>query len=429
MVRQNRRRFLAAAGATGLGIGLAGCVNDIREYAGIGGGNGRDGTPTDGTTDDGSTPGEGEPAGEVIEDFADGVDHWYEVDSYGSFEAASDVRNGEGGIRLLADEDEPYVGAARSFADPLDMQGKSVTISLRTTTPQTHRVEVQLVAPDQGNVVRLNRTNSGPTDHWLGLDMGTTHERGDPDPSEVYELRIIGRERSQGQSIDMVVDEVRVHDAPDQGKVVLTWDSCHESHWRAFEIMEEYGFPGVEGAITQAVGGRDRLNVPELREMQNAGWNIVSKPHVGGQTYTEENFSEEEMRREIQDSIDWLEARGFEEGAKHHVAPGNLRDATNLEVLRDLHESAISYGGGNTGLPVSDTHVIGRYSGRNIEDVRKHVGFAEEYNQASIVLWETIGDDPDQVDITEDEFREVLDFVDQADVEVVTIGDLVDSSV
>lgn len=414
-----------------MGVGLAGCVSDIRDFAGLGNGgsDGNGGTPTDGNTPDESTPGEGESAGEVVEDFEDGLDHWYDLDSYGSFEAASDVRNGETGIRLLSAEDEPYVGAARSFSDPLDLQGKNVSVSLRTASPQIHRLEVQLVAPDQGNVVRLNRTNSGPRDHWMNLDMGTTHERGDPDPSEVYELRLIGRQRREGQSIDMVIDEIRVHDAPDQGKVVLTWDSCHETHWRAFEIMEEYGFPGVEGTITQAVGARDRLNVPELREMQDAGWNIVSKPHAGGQTYTEENFSEEEMRQRVQDSIDWLESRGFEEGARHHIAPGNLRDATNLEVLRDLHESAISYGGGNTALPVSDPHVIGRYSGRDLEDVRKHVGFAEEYNQASIILWETIGDDPDEFDITEDEFREILDFIDEADVEVVTMSDILDNAV
>lgn len=427
MTAQNRRRFLKAAGATGLGIGLAGCLNQLNQYGGRsdstpGGINGTEDTPTE------PTPTEAPSKGTVIEDFEDGVNHWHEFNSYGSFEATTDVRNGEGGIRLLAAEEEPYVVAVRSFSDPLDLDGKNVSISFKASSPEIHRIEVQLVAPDDDNVLRLNRTHTGPMDYWLNIDLGATHVRGDPDLSEVFEIRLIGRDRAQEQPIDMVIDEIRVHDASDQGKIMFTFDDCHETQYRAFEIMEEYGFPGVDGVIHQAVGARDRLTVDQLREMQSAGWDIVSHPHPpegGSSPLTNENWSEDEQRTIIEDSIDWLESRGFEEGARHYIAPGNLRGSTNLELLREYHDSSMSYGGGSVALPITDHHAIGRIDGFDPEDVKKGVDLAVKYNQLVVPMWHTIGDDPADVETTEEGFRDLLDYVEAANVEVVTQSDIV----
>ena len=431
MTRQNRRRFLKGAGVTGLALGLAGCVGELDSYLGSGNSpeNGTTNGTTNGTddptaTDDGNN---GKP-GEVLVDFANGVDQWYDLDEYGSFEATNDVRNGKQGIRLTAGKNEPYVGAVRAFSEPLDLTGKTLTVSFRAASPQIHRLEVQPVAPDQGNVLRLNRTNTGPTGHWMWLDMGATGERGNPDLSEIYEIRLIGRDRGQGAPIDMTIDEIRVRDAPDTGKVMLTWDDTHHTHAKAFEIMEEFGFSGVEGVVHHSVGSRTRLDTGQLRQMQSSGWDVVSHPHAqgaGSSPLTTENFSESQQRKLIEDSIQWLKTRGFEDGAKYYVAPGNLRDATNLELLREYHEASISYGGGNVGLPVTDTHAIGRIDGDDPKTVKSYVDLAEKYNQLVAPLWHSIGDNPEEFTITEDEYRDLLKYVDAADVEVVTVSDLV----
>ena len=434
MTRQNRRRFLKGAGATGLALGLAGCVGELDSYLGDGNapgnGNGRKNGTTNGTDDQTTTEdggGDGRP-GEVLMDFADGVDEWYDLDDYGSFEATNDVRYGEQGIRLTAGAEEPYVGAVRAFSEPLDLQGKSLSISFQAANPQIHRVEIELIAPDQGNTLELNRTNTGPRNHWLTLDMGATGENGDPNLGEVYELRLIGRDRAQGEPIDMTVDEIRLHDAPEKGKVMLTWDDSHHTHTTAFEIMEEFGFAGVEGVIHHAVGSSTRLDTGQLRQMQSSGWDVASHPHPqgNGSAYlTEENWSESEQRKIIEDSKNWLETRGFEDGAKYYIAPGNMRDATNLELLREYHKASISYGGGNQGLPVNDPHAIGRIDGNDPETVKQYVDLAEKYNQLVAPLWHSIGDDPEEFTITPDEYRNLLEYIDAADVEVATVSDLI----
>ncbi|QLD91207.1 polysaccharide deacetylase family protein [Natronomonas salina] len=427
MTRQNRRRFLKGAGATGLALGLSGCVGELESYMSSGGpdpdGNGNDSSSQ---TDEPTQTADGE-SGEVVEDFANGVDDWYELDSYGSFEATNDVQNGEQGIRLTAGEDEPYVGAVKAFSEPVDLRGKTLSLSLRASSPQIHRVEVELIAPDQGNTLELNRTNTGPTDYWMTLDMGATGERDNPDLGEVYELRLIGRERSQGQPIDMTIDEIRVHDAPDTGKVMLTWDDSHQSHARALEIMDEYGFAGVEGVITHAVGSVSRLDTDQLRQMNSSGWDVVSHPHPrgnGSAVLTEENWSESEQRQIIEDSKNWLETRGFGDGANYYIAPGKLRDATNMELLREYHAASISYGGGNVGLPVNDPHTVGRVDGYDPETLKGYVDLAEKYGQLVAPMWHTIGDNSEEFDITEDGFRDLLDYVESADVEVVTLSEL-----
>ena len=432
MTRQNRRRFLKGAGATGLAVGLAGCVGELDSYLNSdepSDGNNTSGNETQTQEDPEETFSGDDRPGEVLVDFSDGVEQWYDLDSYGSFGATTDVRYSEQGIRLRAGQDEPYVGAARAFSEPLDLRGKSLAVSFRAANPQLHRLEIKLVAPDQGNTLNLNRTNAGPTSHWMWLDMGASSETGSPDLSKVYEIRLIGRDRAQQAEIDMTVDEIRIHDAPDTGKVMLNWDDSHRTHTRGFEIMEEFGFPGVEGVIHHAVGTSSRLDTDQLRQMQSSGWDVVSHPHPqgnGSAVLTEENWSESEQRKIIEDSIQWLESRGFKNGAKYYIAPGNVRDATNMELLREYHAASMSYAGGNIGLPVTDTHTVGRIDGNDPETVKQYVDLAEKYNQLVAPMWHTIGGNNQEFDITEAQFRDLLNYIDAADVEVVTLSDIVE---
>lgn len=101
----------------------------------------------------------------------------------------------------------------------------------------------------------------------------------------------------------------------------------------------------------------------------------------------------------------------------------------NLELLREYHDSSMSYGTGNTGLPVSDTHTIGRFNGTEPATVKEYVDYAETYNQAAVILWHTIGNDPNEFEITESTFRELLEYIEAADVEVVTQSDLASNAI
>ena len=96
-----------------------------------------------------------------------------------------------------------------------------------------------------------------------------------------------------------------------------------------------------------------------------------------------------------------------------------------MELLREYHEASISYGGGNLGLPVTDTHTVGRINGTDPEAVKGYVDLAEQYNQLVAPMWHSIGDNTEDFDITEEAFRDLLEYIDAADVEVVTLSDIV----
>ncbi|WP_255171641.1 polysaccharide deacetylase family protein [Natrononativus amylolyticus] len=433
MTRQNRRRFIASAGAAGIATGLAGCVDSLRD-TGAGGDDddgGANNTSTDGGNGGGDTDEADDPVedddevGELISDFDEDFDSWYELDSYGDFGTETDeYKTGERALRMVAEEDDAYVGVQRSFSEPLDLEGKNLSLALKVNEPEFYRIEVRLHAPGSGNMLHLNRTHTGPSNHWMRVDLGATGETGSPDLSEVYDIQIIARRRDQDDpDLDFVVDELRAVDAPDTGVVMLTWDDNHESQWRAFEMMEEYGFPGTAGVIHHAVGAGDRLDTGQLREMQSAGWDIVSHPHPEGNwstPFTEEDFDENEQRQMLEDSKRWLQQRGFEEGAEHYIAPGNVRDATNVELLREIHESSLSFGGGNTGIPMTDTHAMGRIDGHDVDLVKDYIDLAAKYKQACIPMWHVVGEEYDNAEVTEDEYEEILEHIDDADVEVVT---------
>lgn len=437
MTRQNRRRFLASAGAAGMVTGLAGCMDSLTgNGAGGNGGTDNNSSPDGGNGgggdenggEDGNGNGDDDVEGEVISDFEDDFDSWYDLDSYGEFGAETeDVESGSQALRMVADEDDAYVGVQRSFSEPLDLEGKNLSLSLKVNEPEFYRIEVRLLAPGTGNMLHLNRTHTGPKDHWMRIDLGATGETGDPDLSQVYDIQVIARRRNEDDPLDYVIGDLRAVDAPDQGAVMLTWDDNHESQWRAFEMQEEYGFPGTAGIIHHAVGAGDRLDTHQLRQMRDAGWNVVSHPHPEGDwssPYTDDNFDEREQRQMLEDSKRWLQQRGFEEGAEHHIAPGNHRGTVNLELLREIHESAVSFGGGNVGAPMTDTHTMGRIDGTDIDLVKEYINLAAKYNQVCIPMWHVIGEEYDNHEVTEDEYEDLLEHIDDADVAVITQSQL-----
>lgn len=434
MRSQKRREFLVAASAVGAGIS-AGCTSLVETDEEHTGDSDDDGDPIGETsTDDGDPASDDETAdetpadelGDTIEDFED-LSAWQLLDDNGAFDAETDdVATGSQALRIRADEDEPYVGVTRSFSDPLDLTEKNLSLALNAETPKAHQIELRLLAPDEENALHLGRTHTGPTDHWLRADLGATSDVGDPDLGTVTELQLIGRERDGGAAIDYTVDDVRTVDAPDQGLVVLTWDDNHESTDTAFELMEAYDFPGVVGVIPHSVGADDRLDLEQLVEMRDAGWDVVSHPHPEGRWGLPLSALEDaEQRETIAESAAWLREHGFEAGADHYIAPNHTRDATTLEVLREHHESSASFGGANVGVPLTDTHTIGRIDGYDPDTVKRFVDLAATYKQACIPLWHVIGEAYDDHEITVDEYEDLLAYIDDADVRVVTQSELV----
>lgn len=434
----NRRDFVTAACISGASVGLAGCFTYEPDDD--------DDQPTtdaekpennQSSTDDRSDgesqsddDGFDEPPWELLEDFED-LDSWEQLDSNGTFGAeTADVTTGSQALRLRAATDDPYVGVTRTYAEPLDLTDKSLSLAFKAITPATYQLEIRLRAPNRNNTVYLNRTHHGPTDHWMRMDIGAYKETGNPDLSAVTEVQIIGRTRADDAAIEYLVDDIRTVDAPDHGRVILTFDDGHESQYTAFQMMSEYGFPGVDGVIPHVVGNDDRLDVEQLTEMRDAGWDIVSHPHPPGRMGLPlSSFDEPQQRTLIGDAIEWLETNGFADGAAHNLAPNHTRDATNLELLREYHESSASFGGGNMSVPATDPHTIGRIEGYDPDVVKRYIDLAAKYKQVCIPLWHIVGTQYDEYEVTENEFAGILEHIDNSDVRVITQSELIDNAV
>ena len=437
MTNRNRRSFVTTVGAIGT-LGLAGCLSEGREAA-------DDSTPAETpentsspseeddsteSSDDGSTtdaPSHEELAhlpGESISDFED-LGDWVSMIDSGTLEAETDdPYAGSQSAHLTAEEGTEYAGIYETIPGGEDLREKNLSLAVKFTGREQLQLTLQVLAPNSRNSLSLRRTLTGPTDRWVRVDFGATRVDTEPDLADVREIRLLARRRgNQEGEIDCSVDDLRAVDRPDSGAVTFLFDATLESHYtHAFDIMEEYGFAGVEAIIPEAVGRDGRLTLDAMSELDDAGWDMVARPRTGAQFLHE--FTPEEQEGMVERTKRYLENRGFEDGANHFVTPRDVLGAESLDIVREHHEQAFRYGGGPNGLPLTDPHNIGVFSGDAGEETRAYVDHAAEYGQLAVLHFEHIGDDG----TSEREFEELLEYVDDANVRVLTATEVLESA-
>jgi len=446
--RQTRRALLGTLGAAA----FTGCLSSLDGSdtdSGPGDEGTPDDTPTTGTptstptptptnTSTGSTPDDSTPTstptgtpsdtaglpGEQLDGF-ESFDRWFVLSNQGKLSAETkDPYAGSQSAHVKSQEGDSFGGIFQAFSGPKDFSGKNLSLAVKLQEPEIAKISVALLAPDRGNMVRMMRTMPGPTDRWVRIDFGTTDVRRDPVLSEVQEVRIVCRRRDGvNKPVEFSVDDLRAVDRPKKGRVMLTFDDTHESHYRrAFPAMQEYGMAGVEGVIAEAVDNKDRLDVGMMREMRDGGWDMASHPLTRGTLLPE--FSEANQKQRIEENKEFLGRNGFRKGARHFLTPQNLVGPNTYDLVREHHDTLFTFGGMPNGLTPTTTYNFGRINGSNPENVKQYVDYAERFGQMLVVNHHAIGPDA----IPEEDFRSVLEYVDQANVEVVTASDVVDGN-
>ncbi|WP_415379376.1 polysaccharide deacetylase family protein [Halosimplex sp. TS25] len=443
MSRQTRRAFIGTVGA----LSVTGCLSSFR--SGDTDSPDRDGVSTDDpltngtgtataspTADETATPPNGTDAptatatptspldlsGEQLENF-ERFDRWFVLSDQGELSAeTSDPYHGSQSARVESQSGDAFGGIYTAFDEPQDFSDRNLSLAVKVSKPDIAKISVALLAPDRGNMVRMMRTMPGPTDRWVRVDFGTTTVEREPDLSKVQEIRIVCRRRGGvDEPVEFAVDDLRAVDRPKKGRVMLTFDDAHESHYeRAFPAMQEYGMAGVEGVIAAAVDNKDRLDVGMMRRMRDDGWDMASHPVTRGRLLTE--FSEAKQKQRIEDNKRFLDRNGFREGARHFLTPQNMVGPNTYDIVREHHESLFTFGGMPNGLSPTTTYNFGRINGTDPSTVQQYVDYAEQYGQLVVLNHHAIGPEG----ISESDFRATLEYVDQADVEVVTASDLLD---
>lgn len=407
---RDRRSFVTTLAAVGT-AGMAGCLSSLPEWDAADGT--ADADPTGDDADELDLP------GEPVEQFAD-LDGWVSMLDAGSIEAATDdpyVGSQSAGLR--ADEDTESAATYKTGLD-LDLSDGALSMAVRFTEREQLHLVFEVYAPNSRNAYEFERTLTGPTERWVRVDFGTADVDGDPDLESVEEFRISAHRRGDASGpIDCRIDDVRVVDRPSRGRVMFLFDGTLESHYTtALEHMESYDFAGTEAVIGDAVGEGGRLDLSQLDALDDAGWDMVSRPNTGAQYLHE--IPRDRQEGLIRDNKAFLENYGFEDGAAYFVTPRNVLGAESMDLVREYHEGAFRYGGGPNALPLTDPHNVGVFSGTDGDTTQELVDNAAASGQLAVLHFDEIGPDG----YPESAFEDLLAYVDARDVDVVTATEL-----
>lgn len=429
----NRRRFLTAVGAGT--FALAGCSDQIP-------GTGDDGNGTQNESDDVAGDEEDQeqeqeqdqkqdvrpPAighGEVVDDFEE-LDDWAALEG----EVNADEEAALTGSQAPRIENAGNVaGMFRAYPDGLDISNRNLSLAVRVENPRPARVTVRLLAPGRSDQLTSTRTVVDTYEGWLRMDVGYTGERGEPNLENVQEIQIL-IETSEEAGIRFWVDDLRTTPQADQGYVMLTFDDGVRSQYEnAFPRLEERDMQAVAAVVPDSLNREERLTIDHLREMRDAGWDISSHPE--GDAFIELE-DREAIRQDVEAAHEYLDNRGFPDGARHLFVPYHNTNEEVQEIVREYHEVSSYFGGSPNAVPFTDPIHLSRVDMHDLDGFTSLIDMAERHNQLAIglahgvVSEDEVGEDP-LADMTIEQLEELLDYIEESDVQVVTPSDLLDA--
>lgn len=350
-------------------------------------------------------------------------DNFNDLGRWGTYDGSIDVGTprvaGGYAAQLSAAADDQRAWVYRRFDEGIDLSEYDLSLGVHSGERSTRveQVRLQLLAPDRHNRVDMWQPINGVRG-WTRLDFGPTEEFGSPDLTDVREIRFqtwVG----QGTEGVCTIDELRVTPKLDEGGVILTFDDISLSQYeKAFPIMQEYGYPGVAGAIPWLSEDADRIDVDGLTEMQEAGWDIASHPQA---PHPLPSYSAEEQEELIRETKQWLVDNGFESGSRFIIFPYGKADETTLDLSAKYHHLGFLGGRGASGL-ITGPMTVSRVNGDDLETTDHILQMAKKYRQIAVVMFHTI--DGGGGRITSGEFRKTMERIDELGLRVLTASDL-----
>ncbi|QLG48374.1 polysaccharide deacetylase family protein [Natrinema halophilum] len=421
----SRRRMLAVLGAAS--TTLAGCMDALSDgdSGGTEADDGTGGNGSGGNADAGPVRWPAIEAGEVISNF-ESLDEW--SPRSGEIAAAPDEAR-SGSQAAAVESDTGNAGMRIRFPDGFDLEGWDTSVAVKPESAT--KITVEFFAPSQSARLASTRVIPDEYDGWFRMDCGYQQKPGDdPDLSTVTGMTI-SADGPDGGPTRLLVDDLRRTKSAGNGKAILAFYGSHDSHYEiAAEMLAERDWAGAVPISPERIGNAGRMELSDLRDLRDRGWDICSYPQVS--TPLPEH-PEEQQRELFETARDALEKAGFEKGSRHLFIPDSGPDPTAYEVARDVHESAFLYSSGTTGVPPSEMHLIPLIWGPALHTgVRRHINLSDQYNLLTVLRIPRIVDE-DDVGINEnrmslDDFGLLLDHIEQRGLDVVTPSDLVDGT-
>lgn len=419
-----RRVFLTTLGAAGA-VSLAGCSS----IPGGGGGdepadpNGTDNSTdnsTDTGTDNGGNGGGGAP-GESVDNFSNIEE--LQINAGKVSTTTDDVFQGDQSVVLEPKGDgESVVKFTKTFyPDNLDLTKHDLSLAAKIKKPdlgaQDGRIKLaaNIIAPAQSSMTTAIRQFPRELGDWVRFDLGYTDKNGNPEMGNVSDIEIQIGPRQDGKKFKVLIDDLRKVPKGNKGKVMLQFDDGFiTTYENAFPMLKEKGWTGSAAIIPNAVGADNYVTEQMMREMSDAGWDMIA--HYG-QPLT--GMSPEDQKQELQQAKQYLDVKGFGKGANHFAVPNHRLNKAALDNISNLFETAYLQGGGpsNAKLP-SNPHFISRVNGASIRGSRRIINMAAEFNQLAVLYFHEIGDGDGW--LPKQDFQKILDHIEKKEVDVIT---------
>lgn len=171
------------------------------------------------------------------------------------------------------------------------------------------------------NTIVINRKNA---------KIGT----GKPDWNKISSVKLAFQTK-EGASADITLHEISTYDATPMCTIWFD-DGWKSTYTEAFRILEDNNIPGTLSVISSHVGYPDFCSLGELKDMYDAGWDLVNH------TQSHKNLSEissEEAEKEISICLNYLNDNGFTRASDHFVPP---YCATNEKVEEIISKYAVT---------------------------------------------------------------------------------------
>lgn len=363
--------------------------------------------------------------GELISDFEEGSAMEPLI---GTLEGSPDEARA-GSQALVVESDEDRAGVALFFPDGLDLDGWDASMAVKAEA--IDRIAIEFHAPSFGDHLTSFRRLPNEHDDWMRVDFGYDEKQGEPNLTNVTELRIIGFDNDGGPT-RFLVDDLRRTEAVANGKAIVVCYGGHLSHLEmAASMLAEREWPAAVAMDPRRVGGTNRMDRHDLRELSERGWDISPAPRGdGGLT----GLPEGEQRSIIETARDAMAENGFRDGARHYFsADWRSMDPTTQAAVRDLHETAFVFGSSTSGVPPTGPHLIPVSWGPALHSgIRRQINIADQYQLLVVLRIPPLVEDQEEVNEGSEmwvgDFEHLLDHIEHRGLDVITPSDLVDGT-
>jgi peptidoglycan/xylan/chitin deacetylase (PgdA/CDA1 family) len=390
----------------------------------------------------------------LIDDKSDAYQNDYKVD-YLFGDTLGGWVNSQGNTAFSEETDHPYI---RNYVSSLkvDFEGtagnklfehtlsKSLNLYERTcalwiyfpTTRSRHRDKINYMnlhihTSDGRATLQVMNNNAGFMPGWnpiifenhhLNYDSGVTKES----LKNVNRIGMLINTRDVAFTI--YIDSLVSAKQPQKPRIRFDFDDGYKTIYNiAFPAMQKRGMRGVIGAITDSVGLPRYVTVEDLRHMESAGWDIISHSSTHSYAFDEPTTQEERdaIDYEIIESQKKLLEWGITRGPQFYMTPARhfvpyLQELTKKHYklcrsgLDKRPESYLVFDANGSPSCYNVQAETLAYTKGIVDKVYEGKGFAT-------LMWHDIGIEDTTWSV--EMFEELLDYVQEKDIEVVTMTD------